>query len=514
MSTHQLLACAAQIAPLGVAMQYQGHKVTWQELNERVARRATHQADLGMKAGDRIGLLAANVPEHMEAAYAVMWGGLVLVAINTRLSETEQEYILSHSGCRHLYFDERNAERAVKLSNRLPGMGSSQLTPMARWGEAGDFVKQAAPMPFTPCDPSSTAAIFYTGGTTGLPKGAQLSHISLMIQGLSAKATYHFDQDTVYMHTAPMFHLADFASGLGATIAGSKHSFMPDFSPALLLDAIEKEGVDSVAMVPTMVAAVLEEATKRPDTFRRLRNILYGAAPIAEPVLRRLLQQAPEVNLFQVYGQTELGGACSTLPPSYHVLEGPRSGKLSSAGRVLPPFLMRIVDESDRPLPNGQTGEVCVCGPGVMTSYWNNPELTAATVREGWLHTGDMGIIDDDGFVTIVGRLKDMIISGGENIFAGEVENALAYHEAVAAVAVIGVPDERWGEAVHAVVVLKPGRDVTQDEMVAHCRERIAAYKCPRSITFRNTPLPLSGVGKIRKIDLLQEWKQQHQMDK
>ena len=511
MSTHQLLATAAQIAPHGVAMQYQRRKVTWRELQERVARRAGHLRRHVPQAGDRVALLAANVPEHLEAAFAVMWAGLVLVPINTRLSETEQAYILDHCDCQHLYYDDRNADRAKGLAARNLGLAMSRLTPLDQWGSPADEPARATPLPLTAADPSSPAAIFYTGGTTGLPKGAELSHISLMIQGLSAQATYRLDQNTCFIHTAPMFHLADFSTTLGATVAASCHSFMPEFSPPALLDAIEQEGVDTAILVPTMLPSVLDEALKRPETFRRLRNILYGAAPISEPVLKRMLQQAPEVNLFQVYGQTEVGGACSTLLPHFHKLEGPGSGKLASAGRVLPAFLLRIVDEAGQPLPNGQRGEVCVSGPGNMTGYWKNPELTAQTIRQGWLHTGDMGILDDDGFVSIVGRLKDMIITGAENVFAGEVENALAYHDAVAAVAVIGVPDERWGEAVHAVVVLKPQRTATEDELIAHCRDRIAHYKCPRSITFRTTPLPLSGVGKIRKVDLLQEWKEQHQ---
>lgn len=513
MSTHQLLASAAQYAPHAVAMKYQGCTVTWMGLNDRVARRAAHLRTHVTQPGARVALLAANLPEHMEAAFAVMWAGLVLVPVNTRLSLAEQAYILAHCDCQHLYHDERFAERAAQLAAQVPSVATSLLTPMAKWGTPGDGPAQVEPMPFTPLEPSSTAAIFYTGGTTGMPKGAQLSHICLMIQGLSAQATYKFDQSTGYLHSTPMFHLADFSASLGAVAGASCHSFLPDFTPAAVLDAVENEGVNSLPLVPTMVAAMLEESPKRPETFRRLRNILYGAAPIAEPVLRRLLQQAPDVNLFQIYGQTELGGACTALPPNYHVLEGPLAGKLGSAGRVVPSFLMRIVDEEGQPLPNGERGEVCVCGPAVMNGYWNDPELTAKTVRNGWLHTGDMGILDDEGFVTIVGRLKDMIISGGENVFAGEVESALAYHDAVAAVAVIGVPDERWGEAVHAVVVLKPGRSATQDELIAHCRERIAHYKCPRSITFRDNPLPLSGVGKVRKVDLQREWKEQHHME-
>lgn len=194
------------------------------------------------------------------------------------------------------------------------------------------------------------------------------------------------------------------------------------------------------------------------------------------------------------------------LQERYHVLDGRYAGKLGSAGRVLPAFSVRVADDAGREVALGKTGEIQVSGPGLMTSYWRDPELTAQTIRDGWLRTGDLGRMDEDGFVSVVGRLKDMIITGGENVFAGEVENALMYHDALQAAAVIGVPDDHWGESVHAVVVLKPGRTVTEAELVAHCRARIAHYKCPRSIAFRSGSLPLSSVGKVRKVDLRAEW--------
>jgi acyl-CoA synthetase (AMP-forming)/AMP-acid ligase II len=318
------------------------------------------------------------------------------------------------------------------------------------------------------------------------------------------------DESTVFIHTAPLFHVADFTAGLGVTAAGARHCFLPEFSPLALLDAIEREGVDVAILVPTMISATLDGAGDRRGVMQRLRTILYGAAPIQEPVLRRLMNEAPGVGLIQVYGQTEVGGACAMLKERHHVLEGADAGKLGSAGRAIPAFSVQIGDEVGRALPAGQTGEILVSGPGIMTAYWNNPDLTARTIQNGWLRTGDLGVIDDDGFLSVVGRLKDMIITGGENVFAGEVESALMYHEALQAAAVIGVPDATWGEAVHAVVVLKPGRAVSQDELIEHCRARIARYKCPRGVTFRSGGLPISSVGKIRKVDLLAEWKQSH----
>jgi len=506
MSLHQILANAAQTFPGATAVRHLGRSVDWRALCDRVARRAARLRTTGVQPGDRVAVLAANVPEHLEALFAVPWAGLILVPLNTRLSQAEQRYILGHAGCRLLLHDERNAVRAAALAGEPDGPSVAMLDPIDTWDTARDGLHGGPQAPFQPATPLATAALVYTGGTTGRPKGVELSHVALLLQALAAKDNFRLDDATVFAHTAPMFHVAGFTAGLGVTAAAGRHCFLPEFSPPALLDLIEHEGVDVAILVPTMISATLDGAGDRSAVMQRLRRILYGAAPIQEPVLRRLMQAAPQVELIQVYGQTEVGGACSVLPARYHVIEGPFAGKLGSAGRVLPAFSMRIADDAGREPGFGRVGEIQVSGPGVMTSYWNDPALTAETLRDGWLHTGDLGMIDQDGFITVVGRLKDMIITGGENVFAGEVESALMYHDAVQAAAVIGVPDERWGESVHAVVVLKPGRDASEAELVAHCRARIAHYKCPRSIAFRPGALPMSGVGKVRKVDLLSEW--------
>lgn len=507
MSLHQLLANAAQAFAGATAVRYQGRSVDWRGLRDRVARRAAQLIASGTAPGDRIAVLAANVPEHLEALFAVPWAGRVLVPLNTRLSLAEQRFILGHAACRLLLHDERNAARARALAAEPGGPPIAPLEPMPAWDSADDRLADAPRAPFEPAAPRAASALVYTGGTTGVPKGVELSHEALLLQALAAKDTFRLDESTVFAHTAPMFHVADLTAGLGVTAAAGRHCFLPEFAPPALLDLIEQEGVDVAILVPTMIVATLDGARDRPQAVRRLRRILYGAAPIQEPVLRRLMQAAPEVELIQVYGQTEVGGACTVLPARWHVLDGPDAGKLGSAGRVLPAFTVRIADASGHELARGEVGEIQVSGPGVMTSYWNDPRLTTETLRDGWLATGDLGSIDADGFVTVVGRLKDMIITGAENVFAGEVENALMYHAAVRAAAVIGVPDARWGESVHAVVVLEPGRTATEAELIAHCRERIAHYKCPRSVAFREGSLPLSGVGKVRKVDLLREWR-------
>ena len=504
MSVHHLLANAAQAFPNHTAIRHLGRAAQWGAFADRVARRAASLRAAGIRPGDRVAVLSANGPEHLEALFAVVWAGCVLVPLNTRLAAAEQGFIIGHAQCSLLLHDERNARRALELAGASP---ATALTPIEQWDTGSDPLAGHDALTFVPATPRAPAAIVYTGGTTGAPKGVELSHEALLLQALAAKDNFHLDHETVFIHTAPMFHVADFTAGLGVTAAAARHCFLPEFSPAALLDAIEREGIDVAILVPTMIVATLDGAGERRAVVQRLRTILYGAAPIQEPVLRRLMNEAPGVGLIQVYGQTEVGGACSMLKERHHVFEGPDSGRLGSAGRVLPAFSMRVVDDAGRDLPTGKVGEIVVSGPGVMTSYWRAPDLTASTLREGWLHTGDLGTFDTDGFISVVGRLKDMIITGAENVFAGEVESALMYHEAVQAAEVIGVPDSTWGESVHAVVVLKPGRTASEAALIEHCRTRIARYKCPRTVAFR-VALPLSGVGKVRKVDLLAEWKQ------
>ena len=504
MSVHHLLANAAQAFPNHTAIRHLGRAAQWGAFADRVARRAASLRAAGIRPGDRVAVLSANVPEHLEALFAVVWAGCVLVPLNTRLAAAEQGFIIGHAQCSLLLHDERNARRALELAGASP---ATALTPIEQWDTGSDPLAGHDALAFVPATPRAPAAIVYTGGTTGAPKGVELSHEALLLQALAAKDNFHLDHETVFIHTAPMFHVADFTAGLGVTAAAARHCFLPEFSPAALLDAIEREGIDVAILVPTMIVATLDGAGERRAVVQRLRTILYGAAPIQEPVLRRLMNEAPGVGLIQVYGQTEVGGACSMLKEHHHVFEGPDAGRLGSAGRVLPAFSMRVVDDAGRDLPPGKVGEIVVSGPGVMTSYWRAPDLTASTLRDGWLHTGDLGTFDTDGFISVVGRLKDMIITGAENVFAGEVESALMYHEAVQAAAVIGVPDSTWGESVHAVVVLKPGRTASEAALIEHCRTRIARYKCPRTVAFC-VALPLSGVGKVRKVDLLAEWKQ------
>jgi acyl-CoA synthetase (AMP-forming)/AMP-acid ligase II len=346
------------------------------------------------------------------------------------------------------------------------------------------------------------AGIFYTGGTTGFPKGVMLSHTNLCASGLSGLAEGLAAPGGTYLHAAPMFHLADMGIASSQWMAGCTHAIVAAFNPEAVLDVMARERVSHALLVPTMIQMLVDHpAMKLPRDLSALKTIVYGASPIAEAVLERAMAALPGVGFAQAYGMTELSPLATINPPWYHTAEARHLGKLRAAGRATYCAEVRIVDAQDREVPRGTVGEVVVRGPQVMQGYWNKPELTQAALRGGWMHTGDGAYMDADGFVFIADRLKDMIITGGENVYSAEVENALAQHAGVAACAVIGVPSDQWGEAVHAVVVRKPGQDATADELIAHCKALIAGYKCPRSVAFVDA-LPLSGAGKVLKTKL------------
>ena len=346
------------------------------------------------------------------------------------------------------------------------------------------------------------AFIMYTGGTTGWPKGVMMSHDGMVMAYTSFALVCPYEQDVVFMHCAPMFHIAAVASMLSYTTVGATQVILPRFDPVAVLDAVATEKVNMTLLVPTMIDVVDRHLQANPSDVSSLRKVIYGASPISESLLRRAMQSLPNVGFYQAYGQTETAGAVVALGAEFHAVEGPNVRLLRAAGRPTPGTDVRIVDELMNELPRGKVGEIVARGPSVMLGYWRKPEQTKAAIVDGWLRSGDAGYMDEDGFVFLVDRVKDMIVSGGENVYSAEVENALAKHPSVLECAVIGVPDEKWGEAVHAIVRLRAGQSASAEELTRHCGELIATYKRPRSYTFRTEPLPLSAAGKILKSEL------------
>jgi long-chain acyl-CoA synthetase len=346
------------------------------------------------------------------------------------------------------------------------------------------------------------AGIFYTGGTTGQAKGVMLSHRNLVMNAANVVPAFGYDADSVYLHAGPMFHLADGASTFAVTTVGGVHVFMPAFEPADFLATVQREKVTHGLLVPTMINMLVNFPKFSGFDVSSLRRIAYGASPMPDAVLRKAIEMLPGVRFAHAYGMTEAAPLVTALDPRYSTLEGPYAGRSKSCGQAGHMVEVRIADADDREVPRGTVGEVQARGPNIMLGYWNKPELTAQALRGGWYHSGDGGYMDEEGFVYIVDRLKDMIITGAENVYSAEVENAIALIDGVAEVAVIGIPDEKWGEAVHAVVVPRAGRTVTPEEVIRHCHGLIAGYKCPHGVTIRSEPMPLSGAGKILKTAL------------
>lgn len=495
---------AAQIEPQRIGTVYRGRRRTYPEIVARVARLAGGLVALGAKPGDRIAIIALNSDRFFEAYYAVLWAGCIAVPGNTRWAPAEHEFALQDSGCTLILADKTfyamSAGLAAKIGAPLVLLDDDDAVEGALSEDA--LIERSAPIPDRSGSGSDMMGIFYTGGTTGWPKGVMLSHASMISNFMSAAAVSPYPDHTVFLHSPPMFHLADAAVIFGLTPYAPTHVIVPGFDPANIVETIVEEGVNAAVFVPTMLNMMDQYLRAHPADLSGVARITYGASAISEAVLRRSMINFPNAKFAQAYGQTELSPVATILEPRFHVTEGDGAKLLRSAGRAVPNVELRIIGPDRVELPVGQIGEVAVRGPNVMLGYWKKPELTAETIVDGWLRTGDAGYLDAQGFLFLVDRVKDMIVSGGENVYSAEVENAISRHPAVLECAVIGVPDATWGERVHGVVRVRPGTEATEADLVAHCKALIADYKRPRSWEFRSEPLPISGAGKILKTEL------------
>ncbi len=472
------------------------------ELQDRVARFAAALQRLGIGPGDRVALLAANGGSYVESYFSVLWAGGVVVPVNSRFALPEMIEQITDAEPSLLICDAAFLDTAMQLADACPSLrGIIADAPAAGLSRVHNYEELIAGTP--PCADAGRggedlACLFYTGGTTGRAKGVMLSHRNLWVNAVVTGMAFGFDEHTVSLHAGPLFHLGAGARVYTTSIMGGRHVVIPRFTPADVLDAISRHKVTVATFVPTMLGMILQSPDLERYDLSSLEMITYGASPMPEPVLQECLRRFPNIRFGQSYGMTELSPVATILTPDDHLPSAPRH-RLRSAGRPLVSAEVKIVDAQDRDLPHGEVGEVLVRGPMVMMGYWRKPELTAQTLRGGWMHTGDSGSFDADGYLYISDRIKDMIISGGENVYSIEVENAIAAHPDVAQCAVIGIPHPKWGETVHAVVVRKPGATLTADDLIAFCRTSIADYKVPRSIDFRDDPLPLSSVNKVNK---------------
>ena len=496
---------ALQLNPDGLATVCGARRRTWREMADRVARLAAALRALGAVPGERVAILALNSDRYLEVYLAAGWSGAVIVPLNIRWSPAENEDALRDCRPKVLLFDKTFAPVGLALGRAVPGLElvyADDGEPPAEAASYEDLAQGSEPIADAMRAGGDLAGIFYTGGTTGRSKGVMLSHGNLMANALNGLAEFPFSGQSVYLHAAPMFHVANAGAMYTLLLRGGANVMIPAFTPEGVLAVVEKERVTDTVLVPTMIQMLADCPKIGAYDLSSLQRVSYGASPISEAVLRRAISALPHTQFRQAYGMTELSPVATVLHWEDHIGEGFAKGRHRSAGRATFDCEVRIVDPHDRPVAAGVVGEIVVRGDNVMMGYWERPEETAKALVEGWMHTGDGGYMDEDGFVYIVDRIKDMIVTGGENVYSIEVENALAQHPAVAQCAVIGVPDEEWGEQVHAVVAPRSGAEVSADELIAFCKTRIAGYKCPRSVEVRDSPLPLSGAGKILKREL------------
>ena len=502
-SLTKIVQRVGRLQPDDVAIRCGDREKTWGQVVDRVARLASGLQALGLDPGDRVAILSLNSDRYYESIFGVSWAGYCVVPLNTRWALPENLYALGDCGARVLLFDDFFSEQAVQLLEQVDGlehgiyMGDAQSP-----AEAQDYegvIETNTPASPSARDGADMAGIFYTGGTTGFPKGVMQSHGALWASAMGCLTAFEMDRNSTYLHVAPMFHMADFAGSMGSTLLGAKHYVLPAFDPGQVLRTFVDQGITHSLLVPAMIKMLLHHEDAQLAEESLLTRIIYGASPMPAETLKACFERWPSVTFTQAYGQTELAPVATILSAKDHQEGGE---KLKSAGRPTPINDIRIVDEDGNDCPRGQSGEIAVTGPHVMMGYWNKPAETEAALVAGWVMTGDAGYFDDEGYLYIVDRVKDMVVTGGENVFTTEVENALIGHPAVQDVAVIGIPHEEWGEAVHAIVVLQAGQEASEAELLDFARERIAGYKLPKSVSFRDDPLPLSGAGKVLKTEL------------
>ncbi|WP_460062500.1 class I adenylate-forming enzyme family protein [Streptomyces sp. YKOK-I1] len=481
-------------------------RLTYHELHQRVRRFGAGLDEAGIAPGAVVAVLLANTLEHMEAWLAVPAYGRVFTSLNTRLAVPELAAMLEDCGAETLIVDALNLDAGRAVRERVLGLkrllyvGDGACPDDCAPYESLLAAEGVAPPEL---DSDSLAVLLYTGGTTGRSKGVMLSHANILA---NCKALWHqdgFTRDDVVLHAPPFFHAAGAQMIHAVTWVGGTHVLTPRFTPGGYVEDVARHRATVAFLVPTMIHMVLDHLDARPADLGSLRLLHYGASPMSEKQLRRAIT-ALGCELVQGYGTSETSPGLTVLSPQDHrqALDGDHPERLGSVGYALPGVQLEIRDAEARPVPDGTVGEVWVRGPNVMLGYHNLPEETGRVLVDGWYRTGDGGYCDEDGYVYLVDRIKDMIITGGENVYSLEVERVLDAHPQVQEVAVVGVPDERWGERVHAVVVTDAGSGLTEAELIDHLRERIARYKVPKSVDVRTEPLPKSGTGKILKREI------------
>ncbi|MFI4939398.1 MAG: long-chain-fatty-acid--CoA ligase [Burkholderiales bacterium] len=507
----EIMEKQARLHGASEAVVFGDTRLSYRTLHERTSRLANALLDLGLKPGDRIAMLAENSHRYVEYYFGVAKAGMVATPLNFRLTPRELIYMLVDSGARALFVGAEYESILPQLREGAPavefwiGVDQECLQPLAF-----DALIENSPenLPDLPIGENDLAMIIYTGGTTGLPKGVMLSHRNLISANISIIIAMGMKAGDTALMVLPMFHIALWQA-MCHLMVGAKVVLIKRADIGEMLRTIEAERCTAVNAVPTFYNWMINDPRLDQHDLSSLRMLSYGGSSFPEEVLRKCIAKFGPI-ISQGYGLTEGAPSVAMLSAEDHVLDGPRAKLLLSAGREMTLGEICIADGAGKALPQGEVGEVSIRGPNVMMGYWNNPELTRERLQNGWLRTGDIGYLDEEGYLFLLDRKADMIVTGGENVYPSEVEAVLYTHEAVLECIVASAPDDRWGERVQAVVVLKPEMQVTETELLDFCKSRLAGYKCPKHIELW-TELPKTVVGKMLRKDVKARFWDGHQ---
>lgn len=510
----RFLRYAEQQFPGKTAVVCGEQSFTYAEFAERANRLASALRGTGINPGDRVAFLSLNCHRLLEAYYGVLEAGAVLLPLNIRLAPSELAHILNDSGAKALFLQQEFLPLVGSFRKSVPKienfflLDSSPQPPWLSTKSYDDLLAAATrhQSDIMQFDENSLAELFYTSGTSANPKGVMLTHRNIYLHALSVCINFRTKVDTVQLHTIPLFHANGWGMAHSITLVGGRHIMLPRFTCGEVFRLVERERVDSLSLVPIMATALVNSPDRQKYDLSSVQWISIGGAA-SSPTLVRQMEQAFGCECFAGYGLTETAPVLSTAKTKPGVqLDGERRHVAQAkTGYAIPGVELRVVDPNGEDVPRDAKtmGEIVARADGVMQGYWQQPTETAHVMRDGWLHTGDMATIDENGSILIIDRMKDIIVSGGENISSLEVEKAILAHPGVYEAAVIPMPDEKWGEVPQALVIAKPGSSLTEAELLEFCRSRIAHYKCPRSIEFVES-LPKTATGKVLKKNLRQ----------
>lgn len=483
------------------ALVFETTRLTYKQFNDRINRLSNALCKMGFRKGDHLTVLAENTHKYLEVYFAAAKLGICVTPLNFRLSDNELIQIVIDSEATAFFAGDGYEKRAEAMSRQTRNIHAwiafdNHFQGFIHYEEMLNDAPDAEPE--MDIDENDLAVLMYTGGTTGLPKGVMMSHRNLMTAVLSATVSLRFTHNDATCFVLPLFHVS-FWPALSLLMVGGKVALnrKPDLSGILKL--IENERCTHINAVPTLYGWLLQYADIDTYDLSSLRSMTYAGSPFPPELLKQCILKFGN-KFSQGYGMTEALGV-TMLPEWDHILEGEKSKRLSSAGKASYCAEIRIFDENDQPVETGEIGEIGVRGKHVMTGYWKNPELTQKTLRGDWYHSGDMGYLDEEGYLFLVDRKADMIVTGGENVYPKEVEDVLYEHPAVSMAAVVSAPDKKWGERVQAAVVLKQGQSATEAELIDFCKKKLGGYKCPKAIEFWEM-LPTTPVGKILRKDV------------